>query len=340
VEPQLAAVANIDSELRDGDEPPQILIVDDSPVDRRMAESLMKNRINVRVRHAEHGLDALALMAERPPDVVLTDLDMPEMDGLALVETIRSQFPLVPTILMTANGSEDIAIEALRRGAASYVAKRRLSLDLAETIQDVLAVSRQRTQHRRLGECWAQTQFEFHLSNDTTLVPVLVAHLQEYLRNVRRCDETELVRVGVALTEALHNAIYHGNLELSSKIRETNGQSYYLEAESRRRLPPYASRRVRLTAKESPDEGRYVIHDDGPGFDVARVLADDPADPQNVTRRSGRGLFLIRMFMSEVRFNAAGNEITLVHRRQPIAHAPRAEDRPSSAKHREESVSQ
>jgi anti-sigma regulatory factor (Ser/Thr protein kinase) len=58
-----------------------------------------------------------------------------------------------------------------------------------------------------------------------------------------------------------------------------------------------------------------VVQDEGPGFNVARALEDDPTDPQNLTRPSGRGLFLIRNFMSEVQFNSVGNEITMIHRR-------------------------
>jgi CheY-like chemotaxis protein len=49
------------------------------------------------------------------PDAVLTDLDMPEMNGLQLVEAIRRDYPAVPVILMTALGSEEIAVEALQR---------------------------------------------------------------------------------------------------------------------------------------------------------------------------------------------------------------------------------
>ena len=241
---------------------------------------------------------------------------MPELDGLELVETIHSRFPLVPTILMTANGSENIAIQALKRGATSYVAKRRLSHDLVETVQEVLALSRRDKQYLRLYECWNNTQFEFSLENDTTLVPVLVMHLQQYLRSVRHCDETELVRVSVALNEALQNAIYHGNLELDSALRDIENDTYYREAALRRSREPWSSRRVWLSACESRAEARYVIRDEGLGFDVARVLADDPTDPQNLTRLSGRGLLLIRTFMSEVRFNPQGNEITLVHRRE------------------------
>jgi CheY-like chemotaxis protein len=315
VNAQPATDASVDAQPSAPRHRSQILIVDDSPVDRRMAAMLLTRGLNVGVENAAHGIEALDMISRHQPDLVLTDLNMPEMDGLALVEAIRSQFPLVPTILMTAQGSEEIAMQALRRGAASYVAKRRLSADLVETVRDVLAVSQQDTQERRLHECWGHTEFEFHLGSDVTLVPVLVAHLQRYLRSLRHCDETELVRVGVALNEALQNAVYHGNLELDSELRLRNGDEYFREAESRRRLEPFCRRRVRLVARESRDEARYIVQDEGRGFDVARALKDDPTDPSNLTRPFGRGLFLIHNFMSDVRFNSAGNEITMIHRR-------------------------
>ena len=55
------------------------------------------------------------------PAVVLTDLQMPGLDGLALVQEIREKYPRLPVILMTAHGSEDVAILALRAGATNYV---------------------------------------------------------------------------------------------------------------------------------------------------------------------------------------------------------------------------
>jgi len=122
--------------------------------------------------------------------------------------------------------------------------------------------------------------------------------------------------VSVALNEALQNAIFHGNLELDSALRDVHSDEYYSTAAERRNRAPWRGRRVRLSASESRDEARYVIRDEGPGFDVARVLADDPTDPKNLTRLSGRGLLLIRTFMSEVGFNSQGNELTMVHRRE------------------------
>src|SRR5262245_22288060 len=303
----------------------EALVVDDSPIDRALVASLLSKQLRASVRVAENGAAALAALAERSPDVVLTDLQMPELDGLALVQAIRREHPLVPTILMTAHGSEEIALAALRQGAASYVNKRNLARRLAETVHDVLAVARGSRQQLRLHECWGATEFQFELDNDATLIPVLVNHLQEYQSTVRRRDEAELMHVGVALHEALRNAIHHGNLELSSALRQQDQEGYYRLAEQRRRQEPYCQRRVSLHVRESRQESRYVVADDGPGFDT-HDFSYDPTDASNLDKPSGRGLLLIRTFMDEVTFNARGNEITMVHRRSPSPDARRPQE--------------
>ena len=298
-----------------------IVVADDSPVDRRLVERLLALTMPVRLIPAENGAEALLMIDKHDPDLVLTDLNMPGMSGLELVQAIRLRNPTVPTILMTAHGSEEIAIQALRCGAASYVAKRRLHADLVETVQDVLSLAQQDRQQLQLRDCWMNTQFEFCLGNNMDLVPALVRHLQQYLRSFRHCDDTEQLRMSVALNEALHNAIYHGNLELDSNLREQGSDAFYREAQLRSERDPYASRRVMLWACESPDETRYVVRDEGPGFDFARALEQDPCDPDQLMRASGRGLFLIRTFMNEVRFNSEGNEITMINRRHAARQA-------------------
>jgi anti-sigma regulatory factor (Ser/Thr protein kinase) len=87
---------------------------------------------------------------------------------------------------------------------------------------------------------------------------------------------------------------------------------YFDLVAQRARQSPYREHRLRVVARERPGEVTYVIRDEGPGFHPAWV--PDPTDPGNVGRVTGRGLFLIRTFMDEVRHNAAGNEITLVKR--------------------------
>jgi DNA-binding NtrC family response regulator len=64
---------------------------------------------------------------------------MPEMNGLELVKQVRRRYPRLPVILMTAFGSEDIAVEALRSGAISYVPKKDLKQYLGEALRQVQA---------------------------------------------------------------------------------------------------------------------------------------------------------------------------------------------------------
>src|SRR4029077_13987661 len=134
---------------------------------------------------AGNGVEALALLEKQLPDVVLTDMLMPEMDGLQLVQAIRGKYPGLPVILMTAHGSEDIAIQALQKGAASYVPKKSLARDLAETLEAVLVASRSRQQEKRLLERMEVFETRFVLDNDTSLIPALVGHLEEDLNRLK-----------------------------------------------------------------------------------------------------------------------------------------------------------
>jgi anti-sigma regulatory factor (Ser/Thr protein kinase) len=126
------------------------------------------------------------------------------------------------------------------------------------------------------------------------------------------CDENGLLRIAVALREALSNAVLHGNLEVSSELRAHDERGYYALMEKRKSEEPFEDRYVYVSVEESPAEAVYIIRDEGPGFDPASL--PDPTDPANLERASGRGLLLIRTFMDEVRHNKRGNEITLVKR--------------------------
>lgn len=298
-----------------------ILVVDDSPVDQRLAGRLLQTRTGpaggaeptgFAVAYAANGREALAAIARDAPAAVVTDLQMPEMNGLELVAAIRAQYPLVPVVLMTAQGSEELAVLALQAGAASYVPKRDLARDLLSTVEAVVEAAQTRRDHDRLMRCLNRTEAHFVLNNDPALIPPLVGYLRDNVFRMSGSDDTGLVRVTMALREALLNAMEHGNLEMSSSLRERDDNEYHRLADERRADPQYAGRRVYVTARETPTEAVYVIRDEGPGFDTTTL--PDPTDPANLEKRSGRGLLLIKAFMSEVRHNARGNEVTLIRR--------------------------
>jgi len=111
-----------------------VLIVDDNPMDRRFAGACVEES-GMSATYAEHGKDALEKLDAEKPDIVLTDLDMPEMDGLALVRDLQRRDPTLPVILMTAKGSEEIAAEALAAGASSYVPKKNFQQEVMAALQ-------------------------------------------------------------------------------------------------------------------------------------------------------------------------------------------------------------
>ena len=290
-----------------------VLVVDDAAVDRRMTGAIIEHNLGWRVEYADDGASALAAMERVMPRLVLTDLRMPGMDGLALVKAVRKKYPSVPVVLMTAYGNEDIALQALRDGAASYVPKKSIDHDLASTLEQVVAAAQTERRQQRLLERLSNTESHFVLDNDRTHIPALVALVQEYLVRLGLCDQTERIRIGVALEETLLNAIYHGNLEVSSDLRQEGDEPYHRLADERRQQLPYRDRRVHFTYKLSRSEAVFVIRDEGAGFDPSTL--PDPTDPANLGKVGGRGLLLIRTFMDEVIFSDSGNQITLVKRR-------------------------
>jgi signal transduction histidine kinase len=100
----------------------KLLLVDDEEVLLRAVGDFLA-RCGHEVRVALNGSVAYGQIAEGPPDVVLTDIRMPEMDGLALLEIIRLRYPSIPVVLITGHGDVDTAVSALQKGAFDYIRK-------------------------------------------------------------------------------------------------------------------------------------------------------------------------------------------------------------------------
>ena len=292
---------------------PTILVVDDAQSDREIAQKFLTREAGFEVWHATDGADALAKMEQAVPDLVITDLEMPYVDGLQLVATLRQSYPLIPVILMTSRGDAQVAAAALHEGAASYVPKRMLALDLLDTVRNVLEVSRHGQKQTPLFDRVTQLQCTIVLENDRQLIAPLVRYLQEEVVRLGLCDQAESIRIGIALEEGLTNAVYHGNLEVNSSVREQDDRSFQELIDLRSKQEPFCTRRVFLNVALSRDEGQFVLRDEGRGFDPSALL--DPTDPANLDNVCGRGVLLMRTFMDEVIYNEAGNQVTLIKRR-------------------------
>jgi anti-anti-sigma factor len=291
-----------------------ILVVDDSEVDRALVGGLLSGNPDYRLAYASSAREALTHMRNSLPDLVISDLVMPEINGLELVDRVRQTYPLVPVILLTALGSEDIAIEALEKGAASYVPKSRQAECLEDTVERVAARVYAHRTSQRLQECPAELACTFHLGNDPALIRPTVDLIQHNLSAIGTGDALDQMRIGIALEEALFNALVHGNLEISAAEMTAARASHSTTAvrdllrlrQNRREL---SERRIVVDARISSHTATLVVRDDGRGFDPDKVPYSG-----NTCFAEGwnRGTMLMRTLMDEVKYNATGNEVTLV----------------------------
>ena len=290
----------------------RILIVEDSPTQAEQLQGVLEGS-GYETTLAENGTEALKSLAITLPDLLLVDYMMPEMDGLQLISTVRRDFPRIPSILVAAEGSEEIAAEALQCGAAGYIPKRRLNPDLLRTVQKLLGASSTSRYNQQLVGCWATSETQFTLSSSPELLAPLVALYRETMTMLQVADDSTLIRISVALTEALDNALYHGNYELSSDLREGDGSPWREAVKIRRDESPYKDRKIFVQGCITRDEARFTIRDEGPGFDPNSLPVS--IDPANLERSSGRGILLMKAFLDEVTFDSTGNQVTLVKRR-------------------------
>lgn len=181
---------------------------------------------------------------------------------------------------------------------------------LTETIENVLP-----TPWHTLSSSYQVWEVQFLLDNDPELVPYLVSVIDRVLRVRTVTSDDDIFRVSLAVREALLNAIYHGNLEVSSELRQADESPFHQLANERRGSEPYCNRKVRFRIRVTPHAFHCAILDEGPGFDPDAI--PDPTDTANLARPSGRGLFLIRTLMDAVLYSPRGNEVILVKRFTP-----------------------
>ena len=137
--------------------PPRLLVVEDDTTVRDFCVRLLRmNRYQVAA--AENGRVALERLRENRYDLVLTDLQMPEMSGIALLRELRQLYPDTDTIVFTAHATVETARDALKLGAFDYLTKPVSVDDLERTVQRAVEWRRVRLEKQRLSEIVALYQ--------------------------------------------------------------------------------------------------------------------------------------------------------------------------------------
>jgi DNA-binding NarL/FixJ family response regulator len=118
---------------------PSIVLVDDHPLTREGLAALLSGHGFDVVGQAGDGREAIDLVRELQPDVVLLDLSMPELDGLEALPRLRAEAPACEVVVLTASGDEDNLLAAIRGGAAGYLLKTEAPERLADFLHGAAA---------------------------------------------------------------------------------------------------------------------------------------------------------------------------------------------------------
>lgn len=287
-----------------------ILVVDDAQAEQVRLSRLLATDSAYEIHTAGSGDEALEVAAEHAIDLVVTDLRMPNMDGLELLERLQEKYPRVPVILMAGQGTEELTVKAIQQGAAGYLNKQSSVRHLHAMVKRLLAARATDLAHAALLRRREVDEYEFKLPSRRVLMSATAGFLRQRIQASEICPEKELLRLGIALEEALLNACMHGNLELDSALREEDGDQFEALADERTEISPWKDRYVYVSASVTQEEARITIRDEGAGFNPDSL--PDPTDPENLLKPHGRGVMIMKLFMDEVVWNPSGNEVTMV----------------------------
>lgn len=307
---------------------PTILVFDPGHDDRLAAVSAIEQDAGIEVVEFADGDNALQKLRQGSVDLMVADITEATLNDGAFLRTARREHPTIPIILLTADDNDDqAAVRGLLMGAARFLPRGRVARSLASTVRRVLELTKSSRRHARLLDCLTDVESRFELvRNEREMIPILIGHLVETAEDFGLCTPRDRLHLALSLDEALTNALMHGNLEIPSELRESDPEGVERLISQRMTAPPYRNRTISVRGSYSNAEATFVIHDQGAGFDPSTI--PDPTHSNNLTRPTGRGLFLIQAFMDEVAFNERGNEIRMTKRRP---RPEECEDRPTGA---------
>jgi DNA-binding NtrC family response regulator len=129
----------------------KILVVDDEPDMVETLEQIL-SRSDYDVVAATESPRAFDLIAREQPDLIITDLVMPELDGINFMERVKAHYPHIPVILLTGYATVDSAVEAMKKGASDYLAKPFFSEELLVKVEKCLSWSETDEENRYLRD--------------------------------------------------------------------------------------------------------------------------------------------------------------------------------------------
>lgn len=286
-----------------------ILLIDDDPYLHKFLKRPLTKHGHT-VIEAYNGKEGWEVFLERSHavDVILSDIDMPVLDGVELLKRLREKAYDIPVIIMTGHNDIQFSIEVLRLGAFDFLLKPFKVKDLLDVLDKLETIHLNRQKPLEDLACFIE-QIEISIRSQTKLVASVVSFLQTRVRWFCELAKIDVRSMSLCLHEALANAVIHGNLEIPSELKNESPEAFEQLVQEREAQPEFADRPVRIRCTITPAELRFEIQDQGAGFDPKANSAE--LHPMKMLL-TGRGLLIITASMDQVFWNETGNCVTMI----------------------------
>jgi len=240
-------------------DPFRVLVVDDEPAQRELVAGFLRKH-GFDVVLAGGGREAVARFKQEPFDLVLTDQRMPDLSGLEVLEAVRSTSPETAVVIITAYGTIETAVSAVKAGAADYLTKPLNLDDLLHRVHRVRERQRLVTENRELREALTERHRVEGIIGDS-------GRMQEVLSLVRRVapsDATVLIR-GESGTgkELIANALHYASPRAAGPLVKVNCAAL---AESLLEAELFGHEKGAFTGAVASRKGRFEMADGGSIF--------------------------------------------------------------------------
>ena len=294
-----------------------ILIVDDEQIIRNVLKRKLEQTTSYTVHTADDGTTALEVFGNEKVDLVISDLLMPQMNGIELLRHLKKSEPSIPVIIITGYGTLDDAIAAIHLGAEDFIKKPFDINEIIETIEKTFRKKAEEADQRQIIKFISFEDIKLEIPTSFDYLNVVINYIFSHLRARWLVGDEDLHDVKVSLYEALMNAFEHGNLEISGeekvKYLEISQQTWKDFLVERMNDPAYKDKKIFVKLMISEEEMVVAVRDEGKGFDYSSRTGD--IDPEELFRSSGRGLLLIQSLMDDLSFGESGSEIVMKKKR-------------------------
>jgi YesN/AraC family two-component response regulator len=283
-----------------------LVVEDDEPSRNYLKDTLQSQGHETYV--AENGWYGLEAFKKHSPNLVLSDIRMPKMDGLELLEEIRKISRSVIVVMTTAYGCEEYALKALRLRANNYIKKPLRHMELLPLLKKYASIIDGNKEQDKAPAREKKANFTLEIENNLEKISESVALLIFIIGDV--LEDTDKLDVRLGLIELLTNAIEHGNLGIKREEKLNameQGQESLKELYNQRMVSPrLASRKVKIEYKLNDTSTEWLITDEGLGFDWKSFLKRLETNPLQM---ESKGLLICKYHFDSLEFLNSGNQV-------------------------------